>query len=104
MKTFEDIRSELSPAHIALVEALLSKGMSYSGHLYENNDLKFELKSEGNEVVFNPNAGKVELFTEFLDPSDPTDVGHHIWMIYSDATGAEISAIVTGITSITGDN
>lgn len=104
MKTFEDIRSELSPAHVKLVESLLSKGMSYSGHLIDKGDLKLELKSEGNELVFNPYAGKVELFTEFIDRSDPADVGNHVWMIYSDATGAEIETIVTEITAITRDN
>lgn len=103
MKTFEDVRPELSPVYVALVETLLGKGMSYSGHLIEKGDLKIELKSEGNEIVFNPYAGKVELFTEFIDRSDPTDVGHHVWMIYSDATGAEIDTIVEGITSITGN-
>jgi hypothetical protein len=104
LKTFEDIRSELSPAHVQLIESLFSKGMSYSGSIIERGDRLLEIKSEGNEIVFNPSAGKIELFTEFIDRSDPTDVGHHVWMIYSDATGAEIDTIVTAISAITGDN
>lgn len=104
MKTFEDIRPELSPVHAQLIEILLGKGMSYSGHLIEKGDLKIELKSEGNEIVFNPYAGKIELFTEFIDRSDPTDVGHHVWMIYSDVTADELTTVVSEITEITGDN
>lgn len=104
MKTFEEIRSELAPAHVSLIDSLLGKGMSYSGSLVEKGDRKVELKSEGNEIVINPSAGKVELFTEFIDRSDPTDVGHHVWMIYSDATADELNAVVSEITDITGDN
>lgn len=104
MKTFEEIRPELATAHVSLIDALLSKGLSYSGSLVEKGDRKLELKSEGNEIVINPSAGKVELFTEFIDRSDPADVGHHVWMIYSDATVDEINTVVSEITEITGDN
>lgn len=104
MKTFEEIRSEIAPAHGSLIDALLSNGMSYSGSLVEKGDRKLELKSEGNEIVINPSAGKVELFTEFIDRSDPTDAGHHVWMIYSDATADELNTVVSEITDITGDN
>lgn len=103
-KTYEEILPELSPAHVRLIESLSAKGLSYSGSAIKNGDLLLELKSEGSEIVFNPYAGKVELFTEFRDVSDSKDTGHHVWMIYSDATVAEIGALVSAITDIIGDN
>jgi hypothetical protein len=104
MKTFEEIRPELSPAHVRLIEALLSKGMRYSGSVMKDDECLLELKSEGNEIVFHPYAGKIELFTEFRDLSDPSDTGHHVWIIYSAATVAEIATVVSEIINITGDN
>lgn len=104
MKSFKEIIPELSAAHVRLIELLLVKGISFAGSAVKNGDCLLELKSEGNEIVINPSAGRVELFTEFIDRSDPTDVGHHVWMIYSDATGAEIITIVDAISAIIGDN
>jgi hypothetical protein len=104
MKTFDEIRPELPPAQIRLIDSLLSKGLWYSGSAMKDGDRHLELKSEGNEIVINPTTGKIELFTEFLDPSDPADLGHHVWMIDSDATAAEVAAVVSAITDITGDN
>ena len=103
MRTFEDIRAEVAPSQAELIDSLIAKGMNYSGTGMKDGVRCIEVKSEGNEIVIHP-SGKVELFTEFLDPSNSRDTGYHVWTITATASPADIAATVADITSITGDN
>lgn len=101
--SFEQALTTLEPVQVQFLYTLLAKGFSFGGSGMKNGELCFEVRDEGSEVVIHP-SGQVELFTEFLDPNDKTDLGHHVWTLNPNASNDDVTRIVEELTTITGNN
>lgn len=103
MRTFEDIRADTAPAHARLIDGLLSKGLTFSGTGTKEGEVCIEVKSVDDEIVISP-SGKVELFTDNLNPYEPYDTGYHVWNVAPDEDDREVDLVISWITRITGDD
>lgn len=102
MQTFESVRQHYSKAHELFIETLLNKGMTFSGTV-ENKDGRITTVSSVCGDVTLYSTGKVELFTENLDPFEPYDCGYHAWFMGNDDSG-EAEMLAASILRMTGDD
>lgn len=103
MKTIGEVATEFPPAHVALIESLMSQGLEYKGEGSGEDGFFVMLTSGDDEVVIHV-AGKVELFTETRDPYDPYDAGYHTWNLWSEDEPSEGVMMAGWITRVTGDD
>lgn len=102
MQTFESVRDTYSPAHLCLVESLLSKGMTFKGIVTSDLENVSTVTATCGEVIIS-SMGQVELYTENLDPYEPYDCGYHSWFL-ADEDMDDARMLVSTITRMTGDD
>jgi hypothetical protein len=102
MQTFESVRHEYSPAHARFIEALLAKGLRFSGSVIQNGERFSTITATCGEVLIS-SKGTIELFTENINPYEPYDSGYHQWTLWDDDS-EEADMLAGSILRMTGDD